>query len=476
MKHKKLLRLLLLSIGLCTWGMSASAAKTIRIGIGHQSFCTDTYTGGLVIKERKLLEKYLPKDGQYASVHYDLVWEDYSSGPPITSQMLAGKLDIGVMGDYPLLVNGARFQETKSLRSQLIAITGYHLHGSGNAVVVPTSSEAYSFEDLQGKRVSVPFGSAAHGMLLKALMDRGLSQDYFTLVNQAPPVGATSIQEKKIDAHADFCPWGELLEFRGWGRKILDGSDTKVPYLHGVVVRQDFAERYPEIVVAYLKAVIEAGEWVTQHPHEAAKAMQEWASINKEVMYLYFGPGGFLSLDTTLKPRWIETLKYDVTVLQKMDIIKQMDVDTWINDRYLKHAHQELGLDYERQLAIIQAGTSPVHGTDALTGQPVGETRLAGEIWTAEDRILTYSSPVSLLIGWRALEQQGTGIQAAYVFDHQSGRKLFANQAFYVVATPGSHAPAPIVPFATQKAAAAFAAQHGGQVLSLEAAKQAATL
>ncbi len=470
------INILFVGMCLCMWAIPANAAKTIRIGIGHQSFCTDTYTGGIVVKGRKLLEKYLPKDGKYADVQYDIVWEDYTSGPPITNQMLAGKLDIGIMGDYPLLVNGARFQETKSLRSLLVAMTGYNLHGSGNAVVVPTSSHAYSFEDLKGKRVSVPFGSAAHGMLLKALIDRGLSQDYFTLINQAPPVGATSIQEKKIDAHADFCPWGELLEFRGWGRKILDGSDTKIPYLHGVVVRQDFAERYPEIVVAYLKAVIEAGEWVTQNPQEAAKAMQEWATINKEVMYLYFGPGGFLTLDTTMKPRWIETLKYNVTVLQKMEIIKQMDVDAWTNDTYLKQAYKETGRDYDQQLAVTSRATSPVSGTDPITGRPVADPRLAGEIWTTEDCILTYNSPVSLLVALRTLEQQGQGLQAAYAFDYASGLKLFANQAFYVLTAPGSSVPAPILPFATKQAAEAFAAQHGGQVVNLDEAKQAAAL
>src|SRR5438094_9812444 len=128
-----------------------AAEETIRIGIGHQSLCTDTYSGGITVKQLGLLEKHLPRAGKYASVQYDIVWEDYTSGPPITNQMLAGKLDIGVMGDYPLLVNGARFQETKSLRSLLVAMTGYNLHGSGNAVVVPTSSTAYSFEDLKGK-------------------------------------------------------------------------------------------------------------------------------------------------------------------------------------------------------------------------------------------------------------------------------------------------------------------------------------
>src|SRR6266478_268174 len=114
--------------------VSASGAtpETIRIGIGHQSLCTDTYSGGITVKQLGLLEKHLPRTGKY-----DIVWEDYTSGPPITSQMLAGKLDIGVMGDYPLLVNIARFQETNSLRSVIVSMTGYNMHGSGNSVVVP---------------------------------------------------------------------------------------------------------------------------------------------------------------------------------------------------------------------------------------------------------------------------------------------------------------------------------------------------
>jgi NitT/TauT family transport system substrate-binding protein len=105
-----------------------------------------------------------------------------------------------------------------------------------------------------------------------------------------------------------------------------------------------------------------------------------------------------------------------------------------------------------------------------------GNSCLAGEIWSADDCILTYSSPVSLLVALRTLEQQGKGIQAAYAFDYVSGRKLFANQAFYVLTAPGRSVPAPILPFATKKAAEAFAAQHGGQVVNIDAAKQAAAL
>jgi NitT/TauT family transport system substrate-binding protein len=247
----------LIGAGLIALTAATAQAKTINIAVGHQSMCTDTYTAGIVVKEMKLLEKHLPKDGKYADVEYDISWSDYSSGGPITNQMLANKLNFGVMGDYPLVVNGAKFQETDSLRTLYVSGTGYNLKGSGNAIVVPVKSDLYKLSDLEGKAVSTPVGSAAWGMLLKAAQDNGL-QGKLEIKNQAPAVGAANIAAGKIDAHADFCPWSELMEYRGTGRKIYDGSETGVPYLHGVVVRKDFAEEYPEVVHAFIKAVYDA--------------------------------------------------------------------------------------------------------------------------------------------------------------------------------------------------------------------------
>ena len=180
--------------------------------------------------------------------------------------MMANKLQFGAMGDYPLIVNGFTFQSNPESKSRLIAVAAYNIHGSGNGLVVHKDSPYYELSDLKGKLVSVPFGSAAHGMMLKAMQDRGWPADYFQLVSQSPEVGSTNLQEKKIDAHADFVPFAELLPFRGFARKIFDGVETNQPTWHGVVVRTDFAEKYPEVVVAYIKAVIAANAWVRADP------------------------------------------------------------------------------------------------------------------------------------------------------------------------------------------------------------------
>src|SRR2546422_8848698 len=80
-------------------GGPAGPEDVVRIGIGHQCLCTDTYSGGITIKELGLLQKHLPKDRKYKGGKYAIVWEDYPSGPPITNQLLACKLHITLIRD-----------------------------------------------------------------------------------------------------------------------------------------------------------------------------------------------------------------------------------------------------------------------------------------------------------------------------------------------------------------------------------------
>ncbi len=427
-------------------------AETIKIAIGHQSMCTDTYTAGIVVKELKLLEKHLPRTGKYKDVKYDISWADYSSGGPITNQMLANKLNFGVMGDYPLIVNGAKFQATKSLRTVYVAGTGYNLKGSGNAIVVPVKSDLYELNDLKGKSVSTPVGSAAWGMLLKAMQDAKFSKSDYTLKNQSPAVGAANIAAGKIDAHADFCPWSEIMEFRGTGRKIFDGSEAGVPYLHGVVVREDFAEKYPEVVVAFLKAVYDAGKWIEADPVKATDEMEKWTGVEKEVLYLYFSKGGILTLDPTIKDPWVDALKFNHTVLTREKAIPPLDFDAWITEDYIKAAYKELGKDYAAERAKV---VDPV----------VANADLPFEIWHSRDGISEYPDMKSFLKAVAGFRATGAKLNSTYVYDKETGLKLFGKTAFYVTSPDGEYAT-----FLRKKEAEKHAEKTGGKVIGFEEA------
>ena len=426
-------------------------AENIRIAIGHQSMCTDTYTAGIVVKELKLLEKHLPTTGKYADVTYKISWSDYSSGGPITNQMMANKLNFGVMGDYPLIVNGAKFQETDSLRTKYIAGTGYNLKGSGNAIVVPVDSDIYSIEQLKGKEVSVPVGSAAWGMLLKGMQDTGFSGKDYMLKNQSPAVGAANIAAGKIDAHADFCPWSELMEFRGTGRKIYDGSETGVPYLHGVVVREDFADKYPEVATAFVKAVYEAGDWIREDPIRAVDSIEKWTGVEKEVLYIYFSEGGHLTLDPTIKSEWVDALAFNHGVLVQEKSIPPLDFNEWITEEYVEAAYQDLGKDYQKEKA------SMVDAAIDNADRPM-------EIWHSREGISAHKSIAEFLAAVEVFRKTGAKLNATYVYDKETGLKLFGKTAFYVKTKKGFST------FLRKPDADDFASKNSGMVFDYEAA------
>jgi NitT/TauT family transport system substrate-binding protein len=431
---------------LVTIGMTNMAsAETIRIAVGHQSKCTDTYSAGIILKELKLIQKHLPKDGKYKDANFEFVWKDYSSGSPITNQMLANKLDFGVMGDYPLIVNGAKFQATNSLETLYVAGTGYNQRGSGNAIVVPVDSDVQTLEDLKGKSISVPVGSAAWGMTLKALQDKGIKD--ITLKNQSPPVGAANIANSKIDAHGDFCPWSEIMEFRGTGRKVFDGSEAGVPYLHGVVVRKDYAEKYPEVVVAFMKAVIDAGDWVHKDPVYAAKKLEEWTGVEREVQYLYFGKGGTLTLDPTIKPAWVDALKFDHKVLVKEKAIPPLDFDRWIDDEYIRQAYKEMGRDYEKDLNYTY-----VPKEENMKLPPA-------EMWDSKKGLIKYDTIAAMLDAAKESKEKGT-LRATYVYDNTTGLKIFGKVATYVKGDDGAY-----TAFMRKADAEKFVASAGGGIV-----------
>ena len=428
---------------------SVVSAETIRVGIGHQSMVTNTVSGGIVLEKLDLLKKHLPTAGKYANVKYDIVFRDYDSGPPITNQMLAGKLEFGVMGDYPLIVNGAKFQETGRQETRFIGVTGYNLRGTGNGIVVPINSSAQSLADLEGKTLSVPVGSAAWGMTLKALSEAGLG-DKVQIVSQSPAVGAANIQAGRVDAHADFCPWSEIMEFRETGRKIYDGSEAGIPTFHGIVVRESYAKQYPEVVEGVLKATLEAQKWIQENPMEAAIKVSEWTGVEKEVLYLYFSEGGITTAEASIKKEWVEAMKYDLDLLKREVGVPDLDFDRWVDDTYLRAAYKAMGLNYDAQVASV------------VEAKPNNPALKPAEIWFQDKGIVTYGSVADMLAAMDATESP---INATYVYDNLTGLKLFGKAAYLVRGEDGE-----VVAFLKKADSENHIANHGGVPVTREIA------
>lgn len=441
---------------------SGASAETIRVAIGTQDTTINCATGGLLIRELNLLQKYLPKDGKYKDAKYDIVWKNFTSGAPLTNEMVAGKLDLGSMADFPGSFNGAAHQKAGKKSIFITVLSGSTL-GSGNGIVVPKGSAVQSLAELKGKTISVPFASTAHGMLLRAVKAQGWDPEKdVNITTQAPEIAGSALQSNKIEAHADFVPFAELFPHRGYARKIFDGSQAKSPTLHGSLVDSAYAKKYPEIVVAYLRAALEADRLIAAEPEKYSELIAKVTGIEAEINYLFHGPVGLQTRDFTWKPEYRQAV---ATSIQTLRLLKRtesdIDVNSFIDDSYLRTAFRQSNLDYDK--ALKNYAKLPLSAKDAVTGKPIADFRQLTQIWVqGEPLVRHYASAGTAFAELRKLEQGGKKVRTVYAHDQGTGLKLLAADAWFVV--KGKEVGA----FLLKADADAWAKKSGGQVVDYD--------
>lgn len=433
-----LLAALTASVTACSLDSAGGSDDVVNVVIGYQSKTINTVTAGTLLRAKGFLEQRLADITTETGTQYNVTWQDYDTGAPITAQMVAEKIDIGSMGDYPMLINGSKTQSNDRARTDIVSVTGYHPKGALNMVVVDPDSPAQTLPDLAGQKVSASVGSAGHGTLVRALERAGLdSKTGVEVLNQQPQVGASALESGQVQGLSQFVAWPGLLVFQDKARLLYDGAELDYPTLHGVVVRQDYSAQHPEVLDAFLQSQLDATEFLNTEPLEAARIVAEGSGLPQEVVYLYNGPGG-TSFDTTLKPSLVEALKGDVPYLKSIGDFADLDVNGFVDDGPLRQAFEERGQDYDTALAATSAPA-------------------AGELWLqGADSTTPAATANELLRAVREAEAGGATVRAAYVPDTELGTRWFADKAIWV------RDGAQYLPFGTRAGAQRHVAAHPG--------------
>ncbi|MGP3687840.1 ABC transporter substrate-binding protein [Streptomyces sp. IBSNAI002] len=387
----------------CAEASGAGGSKTVTVTVGYQSKTINTVTAGTLLRSLGYFEEELAARGEKDGVTYKVDWQDYATGAPITAQMTAGKIDIGSMGDFPLLINAARGRELKQ-PTRLVAVTGYNLRGGLNTVVTAPDSKLESLADLRGKKVSTSVGSAADGTLVRALRHAGIDPDKgIEKLNQQPSVGASALQAGSVDALSQFVAWPGQLAHEGRAKALYDGAELDLPTFHGVTVREKFARERAGVLEDFLRAQRKATDHLRTQPVAAAESVAEATGLPAEVVYLYNGANGIATFDPALRPRLIDALKQDVPLLKEAKLVADVDVDGFVDPGPLERA---------------TAG-APEY-PEAAPARP--------ELWLkGQQATQSFATPRELL---RAL--RGADVRAAYVPDAVTGTPWFADKAVWV--------------------------------------------
>lgn len=286
------------------------------------------------------------------------------------------------------------WSHSKSTDTLLIGLSAVK---QSHAIIVAPDSDIKSIQDLRGKRLALParkdtsLVNAMRAMALRGYLTvleaAGIGRDEVTFMDSYPDeelekahrfmgIKGTpgeqpkiednyvpthmgdmkALKEGKIDAFFSHRSLVYQVISRGYGKILIDIADSDLPkvnniYPSAITVDRGFAEKNRDLVVTYLKELLKASDWETTHRDEAIR-LGTGGQFGAEYEHIRASrPEGW---DERFKPNLdkdlVELIRQQKDFLLKEGFIENdFDVDTWIDDSFIKEAEEELRK--ERSLA-----------------------------------------------------------------------------------------------------------------------------
>lgn len=225
--------------------------------------------------------------------------------------------------------------------------------GEAERLVARNNSNINSIKDLEGKKIATPFTTTTHYSLLKALELNGISQKDVTLYDMQMPEIYAAWQRGDIDAAYAWEP--TLSNLLKDGKVLLSSKDIAekgVVTSNVEVVRREFAQKYPEIVSKYIKAVNKAVKLYNENQAEAVKTIAKALNITEEEALNQMKGSIWLTAEEQLDPAYfgtsakkgnlVNSLKDTADFLYKqkslMDEPKLSTFENAVNPSYIENA------------------------------------------------------------------------------------------------------------------------------------------
>jgi NitT/TauT family transport system substrate-binding protein len=253
---------------------------------------------GAIIKNLGLWKKYLPEGSK-------VDWDVQVVGPPIVANLMANKSQIGYMGDMPALVATTK-RDIADIR--IVEINTFSDTGQICSCML-VRSDAPDFKSideavkwLDGKKIGVSGkGSCGDRFVSSLIRKTGIKPDVQYL---DPTIIKTSLQSKKIDAAQSFQPHVAQIMNHGFGKLVFTGSKWAAQDANFLLMRKDFIDQNPEAAKGWLKADIEALQYIIGNPRETVQmVLKELPGYTaKDLWMAMYGnyPQGTGSQDTNI--------------------------------------------------------------------------------------------------------------------------------------------------------------------------------
>lgn len=179
-------------------------------------------------------------------------WRAFDTGVAMSAAAAAGDVQFLISQGVPPFVTAT------SAGQDLKAIDVAVSYSENDNCVVRKDLEITkdNVTELEGKKVGVPLGTAAHYGFLKQLEHFGIDVSKLQVVDLTPPDAAAAIAQGNIDV---FCGWGgSLARAKEYGNVLLTGAEKEAAgiFVFDVISTPGtFAAENPDLVTKFLKVV-----------------------------------------------------------------------------------------------------------------------------------------------------------------------------------------------------------------------------
>lgn len=199
------------------------------------------------------------------------------AGSEVISAMAGGSLDVCNIGSSPMVVGYAN-----GLKASMVYV--YKNIVDSECLVVQGTSGINTLAELRGKKIGLPFNTSVHFAAIAALKTAGLNVSDVKLINMRADQIASAWQRREIDAAYIWVPVVPRLT-EDAGRIIFKTGDladkSGLVIFDGLLVRDEFKQQSPDLVLAFLKDFEKIAQTFKQDPKDVVATMTKFLGVDE---------------------------------------------------------------------------------------------------------------------------------------------------------------------------------------------------
>lgn len=202
-------------------GAVASAAVVASVQAAMAGSHSEGITVGYFL-EWPMPFQYAKQEGMYDEALGTTVnWVSFDTGTAMSAAMASGDVQLSVsQGVPPFVVATSAGQDL-----QILDVAVSYSDNDNCVVREELEIDKMSADELAGKKVAVPLGTAAHYGYLKQMSHFGVDVASMDVVDMAPPDGAAALAQGSVDM---ACGWGgSLRRMKEHGNVLLTGAEKE---------------------------------------------------------------------------------------------------------------------------------------------------------------------------------------------------------------------------------------------------------